>query len=91
MNDLISNQHTIEALWSAVNTSAGSLVNVAPLMDKIMSTQAWRERKLLQLGGKIVRFNTFSDFVTTRPLEGCGWSVEKLEMLVNFSRQLRHE
>jgi hypothetical protein len=33
-------------------------------------------------GGKIVKFDRFVDFITTPPLEGCGWPLDKVEALI---------
>jgi hypothetical protein len=82
LNKLVGNQHLVQALWSAVNTSAGSLENVAPLVKKVLETVAWKKREVPQLGGQIVEFERFADFITTPPLRGCGWPLDKVEALI---------
>lgn len=82
INDLIENHHLVKALWSAVNTSAGSLENVAPLVKRLLETEAWKKREVPQLGKEPVEFSNFVDFITTPPLKGCGWPTEKVEALI---------
>jgi hypothetical protein len=83
LNPLIQNHHLVEALWSAVNTSSGSLVNVAPLIKQILETGAWKKREVVQLGpGTVIEFSRFIDFIETPPLKGCGWTQELVEPLI---------
>lgn len=81
LNELVGNHHLVEALWSAVNAGSGSLANVAPLVKRVLETEAWRRREIPQLG-RVVEFDQFLDFVKTAPLEGCGWPPEKVEVLI---------
>ena len=81
MNKLVENHHVVAALWSAVNTSSGSLENVAPLVKKLLKTGAWKKREVPQLG-RIIEFEHFGEFIQTNPLEGCGWPPEKVEALI---------
>ena len=81
INKLIENHHIVQALWSAVDTSSGSLEDVGPLVKKLLRTEAWRRREVPQLG-RIVEFDSFAKFITTKPLEGCGWPVRKVELLI---------
>ena len=81
INKLVENHQIVQALWSAVNTSSGSLENVAPLVKKLLKTGAWKRREIPQLG-RIVEFESFGKFITTKPLEGCGWPIEKVEALI---------
>lgn len=81
LNELVGNQQLVQALWNAVNTSSGSLVNVPPLVKRLLVTDAWKEREVQQLG-EIVRFDSFAAFIQTPPLRGCGWPLEKVEALI---------
>lgn len=82
LNQLIVNHHLVEALWSAVNTSAGSLGNVAPLVKRVLETNAWKERMVPELGKDPIRFERFIDFIKEPPLKGCGWNKDEVEALI---------
>jgi hypothetical protein len=41
--------------------------------------EIWRER---EVDGKVVRFETLREFVTTPPRRGCGWDPEKVAALL---------
>jgi len=81
LNELVGNQQIVQALWDAVNTSAGSLGTVAPLVKRLLQTGAWKQREVRQLG-EIVRFDSFPAFIQAAPLRGCGWPLEKVEALI---------
>ena len=81
LNELVGNQQLVQALWNAVNTSSGSLMNVPPLVKRLLVTGAWKEREVQQLG-EIVRFDSFAAFIQSPPLRGCGWPLEKVEALI---------
>lgn len=81
LNELVGNQQLVQALWNAVNTSSGSLVNVPPLVKRLLVTGAWKEREVPQLG-EVVRFDSFAAFIQGPPLRGCGWPLEKVEALI---------
>lgn len=81
LNELVGNQQIVQALWDAVNTSSGSLVNVPRLVNRLLKTGAWKEREVQQLG-EVVRFDSFPAFIQTPPLRGCGWPLEKVEALI---------
>lgn len=87
INNLIENHHLVQALWSAVNTSAGSLENVAPLVRRLLETEAWKKREVPQLGKEPIEFTNFSDFIVTPPLKGCGWPINKVEALIKDDPQ----
>jgi len=79
-NQLLENHHVIQSLWDIVNTGAGSLDVVCPLVKKVLKSEAWKEREVPTIG--VVKFTRFVDFITTRPLKGCGWSKDKVEKLI---------
>jgi hypothetical protein len=81
INELIHNQQIVQALWDTVNTSSGSLVNVAPLIKRVLKKGAWKERQVDQLG-EVVRFDSFREFIEAAPLKGCGWTRELVEPLI---------
>lgn len=82
LNPLIGNHQIVEALWDAVNTSSGSLENVAPLIKQILRTEAWRSRIVPQLGTEPVKFDHFLKFIEAKPLRGCGWPPDKIPPLL---------
>jgi hypothetical protein len=82
LNPLVENHQIVAALWDAVNTSSGSLENVAPLIKRVLETGAWRCRIVPQLGNEPVKFNDFLKFIETKPLRGCGWPHDKIPPLL---------
>lgn len=87
LNPLIANQQLVQAFWDAVNSSAGNLETIGPLVRKLLTTGAWQDREVPQLG-RVVHFDRFVDFIRTKPLEGCGWSEKKVEMLIKDDKRL---
>src|SRR5262249_29571957 len=87
-NQLIENQQIIQALWDAVNSSAGNLATIKPLIRKILTTQPWRERLVPQLGAEPIRFKSLVEFIKTPPLRGCGWPPEKIPTLIKDDAKL---
>jgi hypothetical protein len=59
-----------------------SVVLVGPVVRKILETGAWHKRKVVQLGGEIVEFDSFADFIRTPPLRGCGWDLNEMDALI---------
>src|SRR6516162_8468605 len=82
LNKLVANHHVVEALWSAVNTSSGSLEHVAPLVKRVLTTGAWKRRIVPQLGNEPIEFQRFIEFIETAPLKGCGWPPNKVAALI---------
>jgi hypothetical protein len=80
-NELIVNHHLVQALWDEVNQTSGGLANVAPLVKRLLESGGWREREVVQIN-EIVRFDSFVDFIRSPPLRGCGWPLEKVEVLI---------
>lgn len=68
----------VESLWHAVD-SVASLDNVPGLVRRIIETEAWRKRVHK---GRTFEHKRFIDFITTKPLAGCGWPPEKVEALI---------
>jgi len=87
-NQMIENQQVVQALWDAVNTSAGNLATIKPLIRKILKTEPWKERLVPQLGAEPVRFKSLVEFIQTPPLRGCGWPPEKIPALIKDDAKL---
>jgi hypothetical protein len=52
-----------------------------PLAVKnVLLSEAWRER---EWNGRVIRHKTFRSFIETSPVEGCGWTEEKVARLLN--------
>jgi hypothetical protein len=49
------------------------------IVHNILQTEAWRERVHR---GKLYRNDSFLEFITSKPLKGCGWPPEKVEALI---------
>lgn len=69
----------VESLWHAVDNAAGNLENVPGLVRRVLETGAWQKRVQ---DGEVYEHQRFIDFITTKPLAGCGWSPEKVEALI---------
>ena len=69
----------VQALWDSVNETTGNLSIVPGLIRRVLETGAWRERIHR---GKTYRNDSFLAFITTKPMQGCGWPPEKVEVLL---------
>ena len=69
----------VESLWHCVNDSCGNLANVPGAVRAVLLTGAWKERVYR---GKTYAHGTFLDFITAKPLAGCGWPPAKVEALI---------
>jgi hypothetical protein len=69
----------VEGLWHAVDDAANNLEAVPRSIKRVIETEAWRER---EHRGRVFKHKTFLDFITTKPLAGCGWPPEKVEALL---------
>jgi hypothetical protein len=69
----------VEALWHSVDGAVGDLANVPGLVHRVIETGAWRERVYR---GKTWRNDSFLEFITSKPLKGCGWPPDRVEALI---------
>jgi hypothetical protein len=69
----------VQALWDSVNETTGNLSIVPGLIHSVLVTEAWRERIHR---GKTYRNGSFLEFITAKPMQGCGWPPEKVEALI---------
>lgn len=69
----------VDALWHAVDDVTGNLANVPGLVRRVLETEAWRKRSHR---GRLFEHARFLDFITSKPLAGCGWPPEKVEALI---------
>lgn len=69
----------VDALWHAVDDVSGNLANVPGLVRRVLETDAWRKRSHR---GRTFEHERFIDFVTTKPMAGCGWPPAKVEALI---------
>lgn len=69
----------VEALWHAVDHGAGSLAHIPGLVRRVIETGAWERRTYK---GKVYEHARFLDFITAKPLGGCGWEPDKVEALI---------
>ena len=70
----------VEGLWSAVDRGAPSIKDIPQIIKRVIQTDAWRRRRLRN--GKIVEHSTFRAFITTKPLDGCGYDPKKIYALI---------
>jgi len=69
----------VQALWDSVNETTGNLSIVPGLIHRVLETGAWQERIHR---GKTYRNDNFLSFITNKPMQGCGWPPEKVEVLL---------
>jgi len=69
----------VEGLWHAVDDAANNLEAVPRSIKRVLETEAWRKR---EHRGRVFEHATFLDFITAKPLAGCGWPPEKVEALL---------
>ena len=71
----------VDSLWEAVNHGGAALADVPRIIKDILVTGAWRERRIRT--GDIVKHDKFYDFITKKPLEGCGWQPDQILSLID--------
>lgn len=69
----------VESLWHAVDNAAGNLENIPALVCRVIKTGAWQKRVQ---DGEVFEHSRFIDFITAKPLSGCGWPPGKVEALI---------
>jgi hypothetical protein len=70
----------VQALWDSVNETTGNLSIVPGLIHSVLKTGAWQERIHR---GKTYHNDSFLAFITNKPMQGCGWPPEKVEVLLH--------
>lgn len=76
---LIDKGSLVDALWHAVDDATGNLAAVPGLVKQVLKTEAWRRR---EHRGRVFEHARFLDFITAKPMAGCGWPPEKVEALI---------
>lgn len=69
----------VEGLWHAVDDAANNLEAVPRTIKRVIETEAWRER---EYRGRTLTNTSFLEFITDKPLKGCGWPPLKVELLL---------
>jgi hypothetical protein len=69
----------VQSLWMTVNEGGAALATVPGIVRNVITSGAWAER---DVGGRIVKHSRFIDFITVKPVAGCGWPPEKVEALI---------
>ena len=82
VNPLRANDTVVGHLTAAMRSGEMGLRNVPGLVRAVIEREAWRAREVERLGGNVVRFDRFVDFVKTAPLEGLGATEKLLRNLV---------
>jgi len=72
-------QGIVQALWTSVNNGGAALELVPKIIKTLLETEAWRDR---EVDGRPYHNDSFLQFITTKPLQGCGWPVEKIKALL---------
>lgn len=70
----------VNSLCRAINDGTGDLENVPRLVKRVIITEAWRAR--IAADEREYKNNSFLEFITDKPLKGCGWSPVKVEALL---------
>ena len=69
----------VEGLWHSVDNAANNLEAVPRSVKRVIETEAWRKR---EFRGRVFEHATFLDFITAKPLAGCGWPPDKVAALL---------
>jgi hypothetical protein len=77
---LIENDHLVQVLRRSVKDGGIGLREVPEFLKKVLKEERWKTR-VLEQGGRVVEFDSFEEFVTTRPLEGMGTTVDLLRRI----------
>lgn len=70
----------VSSLRSALIRGEAGLANVPGLLKRIIKEDMWQERVVSQTG-ELVHFNSFREFVETKPLEGLGASIDLIKRI----------
>lgn len=79
-DNLIENGQRIVSLSQAVAGGLGNLKYIPGFVEDVCNNERWRAYRVPQ-SGQDVAFDSFSDFVTSKPPEGLGTTVKELERL----------
>lgn len=77
IDKLKANAGLVETLSSSIRNGGGMLGNVPGMIKRLLQEGAWREFETQR--GEVVRPESFTEFVTARPLKGIGSSIEQLK------------
>lgn len=69
----------VETLWNAVDHGSVTLDQIPGIVRRVIDTEAWKERVYR---GKAYTHDRFIDFITAKPLAGCGWEPDKVLALI---------
>lgn len=75
----------VETLWNAVDHGSVTLDQIPGIVRRVIDTEAWKERIYR---GKTYTHERFIDFITTKPLAGCGWDPDKVLALIKGDADL---
>ncbi len=80
MTQLLHNDTVARALAQAIADGDASLDSVPGLLRRLITENMWQARTIPETG-KLCTFERFEDFVTTRPLDGLGTTMDVLRAL----------
>jgi hypothetical protein len=80
LNQFRARGSLVDALSSALDRGSHGLMNVPGLLKRILADEAWREFETIR--GEHVTYDTFTDFVATRPSKGLGSSMELVARMI---------
>lgn len=80
MDKLREADTVVDALGKAMLDGKAGLSSVPGLVLRVIDEELWRERVIVRTG-EVVRFDRFSDFVSTPPLEGLGADLATLKRM----------
>jgi hypothetical protein len=79
-NPLRARGSLVDALSSALDRGGHGLSNAPTLLRRLLSEGSWREFETVR--GETVRYNRFTEFVTTAPLKGLGTDIDLVRRIV---------
>lgn len=87
LRGLIENQRLVEQLQYCLSNAPRDIDILRSTLAQALARHAWEERLDNRLARE-VRFNAILDFITSKPLEGLGSSVETLRRLLAGTPEL---
>lgn len=79
--NVVENGQLVDHLTTALRKGEMAVSQIPGLVKKIIQDGMWKERQIKTR--KVVRFETFLDFITTPPLEGLGEDPKVIERLIH--------
>jgi len=85
LSKLTLNDNDVSTLQDFLHKGTQGISSVPDLVKAVINLGSWRER-VVQRTGEIVRFKSFTEFITTDWPEGLGESIDTLRDIIELSK-----